>query len=127
MVISYARPFVHSRGGVRPFIWKDISEKLSKSELALHDKLVLDRNKLVAHSDADYVVVQRIVLRTHFPDGGIHDFATPRFNTEIRLTYDQCRTAETLLHRAMGEILTRIQELKHSDGGGFRIMDLGEV
>lgn len=126
MVVSYARPFVHSRGGVRPFSWKDISAELSEKELALHDKVLLDRNKLVAHSDADYVELRRIVIRTRFPDREPHDFAMPRYHEGIRLTYEDCRTAEVLLRRSMGEILSRVQELKHLDEGGFRIIDTGE-
>ena len=126
-VVSYVRPFVHSRGGVRPFSWKDISAKLSENELALHDKLFLDRNKLVAHSDADYVELRRVVIRTRFRDGELHDFAMPRYHEGIRVTYNECRTAEILLRRSRGEILSRIQDLKHLDESGFRIIDMGEV
>jgi len=46
----------------------------------------------------------------------------PRYNEGIRLTYDECRTAEVLLRRSIGEILSRIQELKPLDDGGFRII-----
>jgi len=51
------------------------------------------------------------------------DFAMPRYHDGIRLTYEQCRTAEVLLRRAMHDVLSRIQEFKDIDGSGFRVVD----
>jgi hypothetical protein len=126
-IVSYARPFVTARGGVRPFSWKDVSLERSEPEKALHTKLLLDRNKLVAHSDADYVEVRRVVYRARFPEREPYDFAMPRYDEGLRLSYEECRTAEILLHKAKQGIRKQVQTLKDIAGADFRVIDLGDL
>jgi hypothetical protein len=125
-VTSYARPFVQARGGARPFTWKDIALTLSPQEWDLHGKIILDRNKLVAHSDADYVDLRRVILRTHVGERGPFDFALARYPEGVRLTYEECRTAELLLRRAMHEVLMAIQTFMGADLDSFHVIDIGE-
>ena len=51
-IISYTRPFAQSRGGPRLTIEMTGAE-LTVGQYELHDKLLLLRNKVIAHSDAD--------------------------------------------------------------------------
>ena len=53
LVVAYTRPFSQSRGGSAPLTMKMVGLKLSKDRLALHDKLMDMRNKIMAHSDSD--------------------------------------------------------------------------
>lgn len=122
-VVAYVRPFVQARGGVRPFSWKDIAMKLSDDEKTLHERLILDRNKLVAHSDADYVDVCRVIYRTYVDeDRDPFDFAFPRYREGATLTCEQCRTGELILKRALEGTLRAIQKLKDIADAGFDIV-----
>jgi len=122
MVVSYVRPFTQSRGGARPFSWKDISVKLDDAEKALHERLVVDRNKLFAHSDADYVELRRVIFRMRMPGRRKPlDFAMVRFNEWVRLSTKECLTAQQLLHRALHAIIEKTQTIDLQDAG-FRLI-----
>jgi hypothetical protein len=53
LVVAYTRPFSQSRGESAPLTMRMVGLKLSKDRLALHDKLMDMRNKIMAHSDSD--------------------------------------------------------------------------
>lgn len=55
LVVSYARPFSMSKGGIPPLSYKSLGIRLSPFVLALHEDLAEKRNKIFAHSDIERV------------------------------------------------------------------------
>jgi hypothetical protein len=53
-VVHYGRPFSNNRGGRVPFTKKVIKDH-PKYDDQIHEQLMVLRNKLIAHSDQDYV------------------------------------------------------------------------
>lgn len=51
--MAYTRPFSQSRGEIPALTMKMIDLKLSEEKRALHDRLMLMRNQIMAHSDAE--------------------------------------------------------------------------
>jgi hypothetical protein len=63
LIMGYTRPFTGSRGGKVPRLSiKMTGAELSPKQHALHDNLMVLRNKVIAHSDED---MMRIVSQTH--------------------------------------------------------------
>ncbi len=64
MVVAYARPFNSagtSRVGRVPRLTEEILKTLTLEEKKIHNYMLLCRNKLVAHSDAEYLDLEPIV------------------------------------------------------------------
>jgi hypothetical protein len=61
-IIAYTRPFVESRGGHYPLSFRMINFSPSESQLALHNEVMILRNKITAHSDFD---MMRMVSQHH--------------------------------------------------------------
>lgn len=124
-IIGYARPFSQARGKAPPFAWKQISLSLTHSELKLHDRLIFMRNKVTAHSDSEHVEIRPTVL-------SIQSDAQPnllmlgpvRFRDGLSLTYEDCCTAESLLHRAMRRLHDKIEELRGEDPARFATIEI---
>ena len=53
VIISYARPFSQSSHGFPKLSLKMVGATLTEEQIALHDRLLMMRNKVIAHSDAD--------------------------------------------------------------------------
>jgi hypothetical protein len=66
MVVSYARPFSQAHGPVSRLRLSDLGVELSPEEQGLHDRLIGQRNRLYAHSDAEVVPMSVSVLNTIF-------------------------------------------------------------
>ncbi|MGA7750292.1 MAG: hypothetical protein WCA63_09105 [Gallionella sp.] len=107
LVVSYARPFVNSRGQsavAEKTVPGSLLRVLTSSERALHDALVDMRNREVAHSDAD---VLEISLEL-FPngDGGICRVARhPLRRIELRALH-------RMIEKLDAEIERRCEELR---------------
>ena len=86
MVVSYARPFVHSRGQgevADRTVPGTLLRVLNSDERAFHDFLIRMRNREVAHSDAEQL---ELYLRV-FPDGDGGISRVPRYplyRTELK-------------------------------------------
>lgn len=55
MVISYSRPWVHSRGSgvAEPYLPGSLLRSLTKRQRSIHEYLIENRNVAMAHTDAD--------------------------------------------------------------------------
>lgn len=69
MIVSYARPFSESKGGVPPLSLKMAGVTLNADQAALHRKLLKLRNKVFAHSDAEMMRMAAKPTSFEFDDG----------------------------------------------------------
>jgi hypothetical protein len=60
-IVSYARPFSESEGGVPKLSMKMIGVRLDPEKEAMHNEIIQLRNRVVAHSDAE---MMRMVVQT---------------------------------------------------------------
>jgi hypothetical protein len=56
-IVAYTRPFVQSRGGGRSRLPRKLLSCLSREEHRIHSYLIEARNKILAHSDADQIIL----------------------------------------------------------------------
>ncbi|AGH44483.1 hypothetical protein [Paraglaciecola psychrophila] len=64
MLVSYSRPFNsggNSQVGNIPRLTKNIIKSLTRKEQKLHNYILLLRNKLIAHSDAEFINLDPVV------------------------------------------------------------------
>ncbi|MGM4927663.1 hypothetical protein [Tardiphaga sp. 619_E2_N8_5] len=69
LVIAYTRPFSQSKGRFPPLTMKMIDFKPTPENLALHDQLMLMRNQIMAHSDAEMMRMTIAPFDIPFDDG----------------------------------------------------------
>jgi len=70
MVVSYARPFNsggNSNIGKVPGLTSEVLSSLTKEEKEIHNYILLCRNKLIAHTDAQFLDLEPVIA-TDMPD-----------------------------------------------------------
>lgn len=104
MVVAYARPFSQAHGPVSRLKLGDLSVELSDEQQALHARLIEQRNRLYAHSDAEVVPMSVDVMNTIFGgDKADFQFVMPRFDETCSFTDMEVLRVQELcrrLHRA---------------------------
>lgn len=106
LVVAYARPFVNSRGNsvADRVVPGSLLRVLNSAERELHETLIAQRNKEVAHSDADFLDLFLEV----FPEGdGAILKATRQPMKRVAL-----RTLQRILLKLDREIESRCEELR---------------
>jgi hypothetical protein len=68
MIINYCRPFTQSKG-LPKLSLKSVLKNTSAEETALHNFLMIERNKVVAHTDVDRM---RMLLTSFEVSDGLH-------------------------------------------------------
>jgi hypothetical protein len=53
MIVAYARPFLGAHGEIPKLSFKIAGAKLTDEQKTLHQRILIVRNKAIAHSDAD--------------------------------------------------------------------------
>lgn len=127
LIVSYCRPFSQAEGEVGSLSWKKIAIERSGEETALHEKFVTLRNRVYAHTDADYASFRTLLLQSEIGDGGPDfNFIMPRFDEGLRLTQQEVFAAYKLLHRIVAAVSEALQAGDPSmfDGIEVRRIDL---
>lgn len=66
MIMAYTRPFSESRGAIPQLSLKMTRAKLSDDQRKLHKRMILLRNKVIAHSDSEMMRMVSKAKRMHF-------------------------------------------------------------
>lgn len=107
LIVSYARPFVNSRGQsaiAEKTVPGSLLRVLSSRERGLHDVLIEIRNREVAHSDADILEISLEL----FPDGDAGVCRVARHP----LRRSELRTLKRMIEKLETEIERRCKELR---------------
>lgn len=116
-VISYCRPFTQSRG-LPILTFADLNIRPTAEQLALHQRLLTYRHKVVAHSDVERM---RIVVRAIKPFDD-RDILMPISNTDEGLEFIEDRLEWMTWLRDLRSSLSRVTfEIVQNSGGGFRL------
>lgn len=123
MVVAYGRPFSQSRNRLPVFAWKHAGVKLTDEEKTLHEKLITHRNKLHAHSDADFIDIRKQVWSTALPEGRSFDYVVPRFDEGLRFDEGEVNAIHKFLWRARAALDEAVQKAPASREG-FQVIDI---
>lgn len=106
LVVTYARPFVSSRGTsvAEKAVPGSLLRVLTSTEREFHEELIEMRNKEVAHTDADYLDLTIEV----FPDGDGGIFRA----TRQALRRPAVRALHTIIEKLEHAIESRCEELR---------------
>lgn len=116
-VISYCRPFTQSRG-LPILAFADLNITPTAEQLALHQRLLTYRHKVVAHSDVERM---RIVVRAIKPFDD-RDIFMPISNTDEGLEFIEDRLEWMIWLHALRSSLSRVTfEIVQNSGGAFRL------
>jgi hypothetical protein len=97
-IISYARPFSDSKGGVPKLSMKMIGVKLNEEQHELHNEILDMRNKSFAHSDAEFM---RMVVKLPSLDIGNGErmpYVLPSFDEGLDFVGDRVSRLLELFH-----------------------------
>ena len=110
MIVSYARPFSDSKGGVPRLSLKMCRAQLTGKQQELHERIIKLRNKVVAHSDADMMrMVSTVRDVGALRDKGVYDAVTKFDRGLFFPTMDEFYPVLTLLRENQGALLIRIR------------------
>lgn len=117
MVVAYARPFSMAHGPVSRLKLTDLAVELDEEHTALHLRLIEQRNRLYAHSDAEIVPMSVGVINAVLGDGRPDfQFVMPKFDETTSFTSLEVLRVQGLCHEVHNAALTAAQEL----GSNFR-------
>lgn len=112
MVVAYARPFSMAHGPVSRLKLTDLAIELDEERTALHQRLIEQRNRLYAHSDAEIVPMSVGVINTIIEEGRPDfQFVMPKFDENTSFTSIEVLRVQDLCHRAHHAALKAAQEL----------------
>ncbi|MEP0191247.1 MAG: hypothetical protein ABJP70_11545 [Erythrobacter sp.] len=74
MVVAYGRAFTASHGAGTGLSWKSLSIAPTASQKGLHEKLMKQRHKNFAHSDATFIDSNLEIWRNRMPNGENFEF-----------------------------------------------------
>jgi hypothetical protein len=106
MVLAYTRPFCGAQArrneSIQPLPAK-ILRVLTREERKLHDEVMRSRNKFLAHTDADAVSLETVILR--LPNGS---------ENLVYFGADRMRPLDAALTHVLGEAATKLWEFTQS-------------
>ncbi|WP_242615587.1 hypothetical protein [Sphaerotilus mobilis] len=111
-IVSFARPFEMSRGQTTLGL-KAIGVRLDSKDTQLKDKIVSLRQKVVAHSDEDYMHYRGVVLAP-FNDSAI-GLPVLKYSESLHLEESDLRPIEGLLQRLLTHITKALFQVAQSD------------
>lgn len=121
MVVAYARPFSQARGPVKRLSLSELSADLNFEESGLHQRLIEHRNRLHAHSDAEFVPMSVEVWGTPLPDDRLDfEFVMPKFDEGCDFTSMEVLRVQGLCHKLLHTTIMATQALKERFGGRFK-------
>lgn len=125
MVVAYARPFSQAHGPVSRLNLGDLGVDLTSEEKALHGRLIEQRNKLYAHSDAERVPMAVSVLNTILGDGRPDfQFIMPNFDETCGFESMEVLRVQMLGHRLHHAALKLAQERGADFKDRFGLVDV---
>lgn len=125
MVVAYARPFSQAHGAVKRLKLGDLGIDLTNEEYALHERLIEQRNKLYAHSDADRVPMSVQVMNTIFGgDKADFQFIMPRFEEGCGFDSLEVLRIEMLCGRVLHAALDCAQTIGENFKDRFAVRDI---
>lgn len=118
LVISYCRPFSEAAGEVPRLSFKKLGVKLSPYTRAIHIDLINKRNKIFAHSDAEFVeFAEPIIMGMERPDGTRFSILyPPRFVEGLMFGWEELLRIENLVSCANQAVM----DLLHAMHPNFR-------
>ena len=125
MVVAYARPFSQAHGPVKRLSLSELGADLNPEKEALHQRLIDHRNRLHAHSDAEFVPMSVEVWGTPMPDDRLDfEFVMPKFEEGCGFTSMEVLRVQELCHKLLHATVMATQSLKDRFGDRFKAVRL---
>jgi hypothetical protein len=121
MVVAYARPFSQAHGPVKRLTLDSLAVELNDTQQDLHKHLIERRNRLYAHSDAEFVPFSVEVWATAMPDERPDfEFVMPKFDEACAFGLLETLEIQELCRKLMHATVLSTQSLKEQFADRFR-------
>lgn len=122
MIVSYARPFLTSKGDMPKLSMKMIGADLSVADRELHDALLQRRHKVVAHSDEEFMRMAVEPFTMEMPDGDPLHVFIPTFDEGMEFIGMGLYPVGDLIRKLMQSLMNTLWEQAQEDPERVRVL-----
>jgi hypothetical protein len=120
-IIAYTRPFSESRGETPRLSLDLIGVSLDGKQRALHERLMLLRNKVIAHSDSEMMRMAVDIRSVDFGNGDAFPLIAARFDEGLEFVgYEPICEMQTLFNTVYQGVFETLQKDARANPEEFR-------